>query len=92
MLDHKHCRAICDEIGDRLRYALQRETSEIPPRLLALIDQLARLENDDPARLQPSPSLAPSIAEMVAMSITPPGRSFQTADLQSDDARLRPPR
>jgi hypothetical protein len=66
MLDHKHCRAICDEIGDRLRYVLKRETSEIPPRLLGLIDQLARLENDDLARLQPSPSIAPSIDELVS--------------------------
>jgi hypothetical protein len=66
MLDHKHCRAICDEVGDRLRYALNQETPEIPPRLLALIDQLARLENDDPVRLRPSPSIAPSIDEMTS--------------------------
>jgi hypothetical protein len=64
MLDHKHCRAICDEVGDRLRYTLNQETSETPPRLLALIDQLARLENDAPVPLQLSPSIAPSIDEM----------------------------
>jgi hypothetical protein len=66
MLDHKHCRAICDEVGDRLRYALNQETPEIPPRLLALIDQLARLENGDPVPSSPSPSIAPSIDEMTS--------------------------
>jgi hypothetical protein len=56
VLDHLHCRAICDEIGDRLRYALAREASEIPPRLIALIDRLALLDE--------TPSIVPSIEEM----------------------------
>ena len=56
-IDHTHCRAICDEIGDRLRDVLGREASEIPPRLRALMDRLAQLEQ--------SPSIAPSIDEMI---------------------------
>ena len=56
VLDHLHCRAICDEIGERLRYALAREKSEIPPRLMALIERLALLDE--------APSIAPSIEEM----------------------------
>jgi len=55
-IDATHCRAICDEIGDRLRYMLKREVSEIPPRLLELIDKLAQLEQ--------APSIVPSIDEM----------------------------
>jgi hypothetical protein len=56
VLDHLHCRAICDEIGDRLRYALAREHSEIPPRLIALIGKLALLDQ--------TPSIVPSTEEM----------------------------
>ena len=41
VLDHIHCRAICDEIGERLRYILGREALEIPPRLLMPVDKLA---------------------------------------------------
>jgi hypothetical protein len=64
LLDHTHCRAICDEIGDRLRDVLKRETSQLPLRLRALIDKLAQLEIDnDPVQLQDVPSIAPSIDE-----------------------------
>lgn len=56
MLDHIHCRAICDEIGERLREVLRREASEIPPRLLMLVDALAQLDH--------GPSIVPSIEEM----------------------------
>jgi hypothetical protein len=56
VLDPVHCRAICDEIGERLRYVLDREASEIPPCLLMLIDKLALLEL--------APSIVPSIEEM----------------------------
>ena len=43
-LDHTHCRAICDEIGERLREALGRET-KIPPHLRRLIDRLGELDD-----------------------------------------------
>ena len=55
-LDHIHCRAICDEIGDRLRDVLGREVSEMPVRLLMLVDELAQLDH--------GPSIVPSIDEM----------------------------
>ena len=56
ILDHIHCRAICDEIGERLRDVLAREALEIPPRLLMLVDRLAQLDD--------VPSIVPSIDEM----------------------------
>jgi hypothetical protein len=55
-LDHVHCRAICDEIGERLRYALRQDALDIPPRLIALIDKLAEMEH--------MPSIVPSIEAM----------------------------
>jgi hypothetical protein len=64
MLDHTHCRAICDEIGERLAHILNRDVLEIPPRLLALLNKLAELERDQPVRLAHAPSIAPSIGEM----------------------------
>jgi hypothetical protein len=55
-INHIHCHAICDEIGNRLRDMLKREASEVPPRLLELIDRLAELEH--------APSIVPSVEEM----------------------------
>jgi hypothetical protein len=55
-LDHAHCRAICDEIGDRLREVLKPEAMEIPDRLRALLDRLAQLDE--------TPSIVPSLEEM----------------------------
>ncbi len=55
-LDHAHCRAICDEIGERLRQALKPEALEIPQHLRTLLDRFAQLEQ--------APSIAPSIDEM----------------------------
>jgi hypothetical protein len=43
-LDPAHCRAICDEIGARLREVLGCKIPETPPRLLALLDRLAELD------------------------------------------------
>jgi len=55
-LDHVHCRAICEEIGERLRQVLKPEALEIPQRLLALLDRLAELEQ--------APSIVPSMDDM----------------------------
>jgi hypothetical protein len=55
-LDPTHCRAICDEIGERLREALGREIPAMPPHLLMLLDRLAQLDE--------APSIVPSIDEM----------------------------
>jgi hypothetical protein len=40
-IDSLHCRAICEEIGERLRTILRPETAAVPPRLQVLIDRLA---------------------------------------------------
>jgi hypothetical protein len=55
-LDHAHCRAICDEIGDRLREVLKPEAMAIPDRLRALLDRLAQMDE--------APSIVPSLDEM----------------------------
>jgi hypothetical protein len=62
ILDSTHCRAICEEVGERLRILLDREASEIPPRLQRLIDRLA--ESD---RVQ-APSIVPALEDMPAWS------------------------
>jgi hypothetical protein len=54
-LEHAHCRAICEEIGERLRQALKPDVLEIPQRLLALLDRLRELDE--------VPSIVPSIDE-----------------------------
>jgi hypothetical protein len=59
-LDHVHCRAICDEIGDRLREILRRSASELPPRLNDLMARLAEADRE------PSPSIVPSFGDMMA--------------------------
>jgi hypothetical protein len=63
VLDHTHCRAICDEIGERLGFMLKPVTSDLPPRLSYLIGRLAEL---DEYGLQTvlSPSIVPAIDAM----------------------------
>jgi hypothetical protein len=68
-LDHAHCRAICDEIGERLGLIMRPVASDIPPRLLYLIGKLAELESTELEnlvlpRLESMPSIAPSAEEM----------------------------
>ena len=46
-LEPKHCRAICEEIGDRLRQDLPR-VSPLPTRLQKLVDRIAELEGNSP--------------------------------------------
>jgi hypothetical protein len=43
-LDALHCRAICEEIGERLRVMLDREVTAMPPRLQSLLLRLAAQE------------------------------------------------
>jgi hypothetical protein len=65
MLDPTHCRAICDEIGEHLALILNRDVSEIPPRLLELLKKIAQLDRNEPVQfLGHVPSIAPSIGEM----------------------------
>jgi hypothetical protein len=58
-IDSLHCRAICDEIGERLRIVLDREATALPQRLQLLMEKLA--EQD----LLMAPSIAPSMDDMV---------------------------
>ena len=58
VLDSTHSRAICDEIGERLRDVLGHDASEIPSYLSRLIDRLAELEH------VPAPSIVPSVNAM----------------------------
>jgi hypothetical protein len=58
-LDSSHCRAICDEIGERLRMILDHEAAPLPPGLQLL---MLRLFEQDMAQ---APSIAPAIDDMV---------------------------
>ena len=46
-LESKHCRAICHEIGDRLRHDLTG-ASPLPTRLRKLVNRIAELEGNSP--------------------------------------------
>jgi hypothetical protein len=63
-MDEEHSRAICAEIGDRLRIALGAP-APIPPHLARLIARLDELDEHD------SPSIVPSI-EGVSPTLHPP--------------------
>ena len=58
-IDHIHSRAICDEIGERLRETLGRKVLELPPRLQLLVDRLAELDG------RSAPSIVPSFDDML---------------------------
>ena len=58
-IDHIHSRAICDEIGERLRQALKREPVGLPPQLQLLVNRLAELDG------AAAPSIVPSFEEML---------------------------
>jgi hypothetical protein len=58
-IESGHCRAICDEIGDRLRILLDKDPGEIPQRLRMLIGRLAELDS------VPAPSIVPAMDDMI---------------------------
>jgi hypothetical protein len=58
-IDSGHCRAICDEIGDRLRILLDKEAGDIPQHLRILIDRLGELDSEQ------APSIVPSMNDMI---------------------------
>jgi hypothetical protein len=58
-IDSVHCRAICDEIGERLRMMLRPETAAMPVRLQILLDQLADQDRDL------APSIVPDLDDMI---------------------------
>ncbi|WP_375787997.1 hypothetical protein ACE10Z_11355 [Bradyrhizobium sp. Pha-3] len=53
----EHARAICEEIGERLRHALRDDYADLPPRLRELVNELALQDCE-------APSLVPAMAEM----------------------------
>ncbi|MDH2386774.1 hypothetical protein [Bradyrhizobium sp. CER78] len=53
----EHARAICDEIGERLRYVLRGDYADLPPRLRELMDELSLQDCE-------APSLVPAMADM----------------------------
>jgi hypothetical protein len=61
-IDSNHCRAICDEIGARLRPILDGEATALPHRLQVLMLRLAAQD------LAASPSTAPAIGEMASLA------------------------
>ncbi len=54
-LDTVHCRAICDEIGDRLREVLRRDIQPLSAYLSSLIEQFDELKS------VPAPSIVPEM-------------------------------
>lgn len=81
-IDAVHTRAICDEIGDRLRDVLRCQVShELPPRLQDLMEQLAKADETV------SPSIAPSLDEMISQGPpTPHARRSQHRSSQAEAA------
>jgi hypothetical protein len=66
-IDDVHSRAICAEIGDRLRELLRPEVpGQLPPRLQYLIEQLAKADREI------APALVPSLEDIIEPII--PGR------------------
>jgi hypothetical protein len=52
-IDRIHSGAVCKEMGDRLSVALGPQSIELPPRLLALIEQLAKVETHEDLGFRP---------------------------------------
>jgi hypothetical protein len=68
-IDTGHARAICDEIGDRLRACLDREMPEgLPARLQELVDRLAAADH------RTAPSIVPSLDDMTGAELPIPSR------------------
>lgn len=70
-LDPIHCRAICEEIGERLRHILKLE-AEIPQRLLTLLERLDELEG--------APSIVPTIEDISSLRYRPLDLTTQSND------------
>jgi hypothetical protein len=57
-LEAKHCRAIYEEIGERLQHSLAHDASPVPSHLRGLLDRLAALEGGAPLNVpdrEPAP-------------------------------------
>jgi hypothetical protein len=75
-IESEHCRAICDEIGNRLREILRRDAPEPSAHLLQL---LSRFE-------QKAPSAVPTLEDMQGIEL----RTFTSAHVAPDN-RFQPP-
>jgi hypothetical protein len=76
-----HSRAICEEIGDRLREILRREaSSELPPRLQHLMERLAEADRET------APSLVPSLEDMIQQQPIDP--RHQSTAYENSDAQF----
>ena len=53
-IDSSHCRAICDEVGERLRQLIDRSSTAPPQNILALLRKLELNEVE-------APSIVPSL-------------------------------
>jgi len=49
-LEPAHCRAICEEIGERLRFALGRGSSPMPARLRVMLNRFEERDTRDSVR------------------------------------------
>jgi hypothetical protein len=58
-ISSEHCRAICDEVGQRLRQYIDRTSDTPPPKLLELIRKFEVRELE-------APSLVPALEDMAA--------------------------
>jgi len=64
-----HARAICDEIGERLRTRLKRDMpTSLPPRLQQLIERLAATDHDGAPSIVPSLDDIPDIVADAALT------------------------
>ena len=54
-IDSLHCRAICDEIGERLQTILRPDASNLPHRLQVLIDRPADQDRELAPSIVPDP-------------------------------------
>ena len=57
-VQQNHMRAICEEIGDRLGFMLDRTAQETPAQLVALLRRFEQLEQTE------APSIAPVLEEL----------------------------
>ena len=71
-LDHTHCRAICDEIGERLRAFMGRELAEMSPRLRSVVDRLHELDHI------PSPGIVPLLEDFESSTTPEVGTEMAT--------------
>ncbi len=65
-IDSLHCRAICDEIGERLQFMLHTDATDLPAGLQILIDRLAEQDREQ------APSIVPDLDEMPWQPATAP--------------------